>query len=117
MLLLACIYDIVLGDGNKSLSFKINAYHLGLYDHYETSPMCVFVCNKIGSDELYRHEAHILKDKTFCLPMMLLHGSLDGEAHDKILLVMLNMKLNIHQMCGGGIKVENARNRVLFHES
>ena len=111
MLLLACIYDIVLGDGNKSLSFKINAHHLGLYDHYETSPMCVFVCNKIGSDELYKHEAHMLKDKTFCMPIMLLHG----ESHDKILLVTLNMKLNVHQMCGGGIKVENARNNVLFH--
>lgn len=111
MLVLACLYDIVLGDGNKSLSFKINAHHLGLYDHYETSPMCVFVCNKIGSDELYKHEAHMLKDKTFCMPIMLLHG----ESHDKILLVTLNMKLNVHQMCGGGIKVENARNNVLFH--
>ena len=57
-----------------------------------------FVCN-------------MLKDKTFCMTIMLLHG----ESHDKILLVTLNMKLNVHQMCGGGIKVENARNNVLFH--
>ena len=69
------LHDIVLGDGVKTLSFEINTHYLELCDHEEASSMWFVAYEETENYEFYRHEQHMLKDVTFCVPKsLLLHG-------------------------------------------
>ena len=75
------LHNLILSHGIKSLRFDNSTRHLGLYDHHETFPMCVVICEESEHDEFFSHGEHLRKNMISCVPKFALHDLLMKRTH------------------------------------